>query len=106
MTSMPIARFACSVPCALLFFCATCAQIVVAEEVTTTVVVIGGGASGLAAAKALAEENVDFILLEARDVLGGSGVGWNVAVLLPARLKGDVDCFPLNLITELFCFRP
>jgi len=86
MTSMPIARFACSVPCALLFFCATCAQIVVAEEVTTTVVVIGGGASGLAAAKALAEENVDFILLEARDVLGGrvrtatlaEGLSWNM----------------------------
>ena len=35
------------------------------------VVVIGGGISGVAAASKLAKENIDFVLLEAQDKLGG-----------------------------------
>mmetsp|Transcript_37085 Transcript_37085/g.86894 ORF Transcript_37085/g.86894 Transcript_37085/m.86894 type:complete len:529 (-) Transcript_37085:247-1833(-) len=42
-----------------------------AETVDTTVVIIGGGAAGIAAATELQAHQVDFVLLEARDVLGG-----------------------------------
>eukprot|EP00403_Amphidinium_massartii_P023974 CAMPEP_0178402330 /NCGR_PEP_ID=MMETSP0689_2-20121128/16782_1 /TAXON_ID=160604 /ORGANISM="Amphidinium massartii, Strain CS-259" /LENGTH=522 /DNA_ID=CAMNT_0020023219 /DNA_START=185 /DNA_END=1753 /DNA_ORIENTATION=+ len=41
------------------------------QAIDTTVVVIGGGPAGIAAAVELQANGVDFVLLEARDILGG-----------------------------------
>ena len=40
-------------------------------ELTTDVVIIGAGAAGLAAARSLHERNIDFLIFEARDRVGG-----------------------------------
>lgn len=41
------------------------------EQLTTQVVIVGAGYSGIAAAKRLYEKNIDFIVLEARNRIGG-----------------------------------
>lgn len=52
-------------------FLATCITCVVPEVLEIDVVVIGGGVAGVAAAKTLHDKGVPFLLLEARDDLGG-----------------------------------
>jgi monoamine oxidase len=46
------------------------------SEDDTEVVIVGGGAAGIAAARRLREAGVDYLLVEARDRLGGRG--WTV----------------------------
>ncbi|CAF4392934.1 unnamed protein product [Rotaria magnacalcarata] len=41
------------------------------EKNPITVVIVGGGVAGLSAAKELADNRIDFVLLEAQDYLGG-----------------------------------
>mmetsp|Transcript_51549 Transcript_51549/g.95364 ORF Transcript_51549/g.95364 Transcript_51549/m.95364 type:complete len:533 (+) Transcript_51549:70-1668(+) len=89
----------------VLCFLLVCANVAWgAEVVSTTVVIIGAGPAGLAAAQTLADENVDFILLEARDVLGGrvrsvtlaEGLSWNMgAGWIHGRISNGTDYNPI-----------
>lgn len=71
-----------------------------AAEVSDTVVVIGAGLAGLAAARALVEEGVDVIIVEARDRVGGRAhtvdVGGTAADLGPSWVHGVTD----NVVAE------
>eukprot|EP00588_Corethron_pennatum_P033040 CAMPEP_0194346556 /NCGR_PEP_ID=MMETSP0171-20130528/105495_1 /TAXON_ID=218684 /ORGANISM="Corethron pennatum, Strain L29A3" /LENGTH=555 /DNA_ID=CAMNT_0039113699 /DNA_START=175 /DNA_END=1842 /DNA_ORIENTATION=- len=56
----------------LRYVCATCAVAMVSsEEYTTVVTIIGAGASGVSAAKVLYDAGIDFIMVEAKDTVGG-----------------------------------
>lgn len=92
---------------AVLFFALVAATPPPSQAANTTVVVIGGGASGIAAALELQANNVDFVLLEARNVLGGrvrtkplAGFNWSVGA---AWIHGKVmsESGELNPIYEL-----
>jgi len=50
---------------------AACTVAVLAEEHTTVVTIIGAGAAGMSAAKVLYDEGIDFIIVEAKDTVGG-----------------------------------
>jgi len=56
----------------LKFVCAAVLSVAVAaEDHTTVVTIIGAGAAGISAAKVLYDEGIDFIIVEAKDTVGG-----------------------------------
>lgn len=71
-----------------------------AAEVSETVVVIGAGLAGLAAARALVDEGIEVIVVEARDRVGGRArtidVGGTAADLGPSWVHGVTD----NVVAE------
>mmetsp|Transcript_43760 Transcript_43760/g.101062 ORF Transcript_43760/g.101062 Transcript_43760/m.101062 type:complete len:520 (-) Transcript_43760:38-1597(-) len=81
-----------------------------AEEVLeTSVVIIGGGAAGLAAARTLAQQDVEFLLVEAQAVLGGRVQSlalteteyWNVGAQWIYGTETTTDPPEVNPILEL-----
>ena len=89
----------------LLAFCALFSPVIGSARADVDVVVVGGGLSGLSTAKDLAAANKTFVVLEARDTVGGRVRNFNLTnggeVELGAEFVGPTQDRVLALAAEL-----
>lgn len=73
------------------------------EDNHTTVVIVGGGVAGLATAKELAENKINFILFEAQDYLGGRVRTIDANINIPIDLGAQYILGETNNLVHTIC---